>query len=146
MPIIQTTTQTLPRFTELSCLLFPDDGYDELYGIYSKSFQTDKEFGFLYQKNGGYVAMMHLSIRTDYVNGTDTSPVVYVEAIYILPEHRKLGIGRELITFAETFAKQKNITQLASDCLLDNRDSELFHKSCGFREEERVICFVKDVN
>jgi GNAT superfamily N-acetyltransferase len=62
-----------------------------------------------------------------------------------LPEYRKQGIGREFIEFAETYAKEKGITQLASDCFIDNEMSEQFHKSCGFTEKERVICFVKDV-
>ena len=90
----------------------------------------------------GYI---NVSVRNDYVNGTDTSPVAFVEALYILPEHRKQGIGRELIKYAEEFARQRGITQLASDCFVDNSMSENFHKSCGFIEKERIICFVKDV-
>jgi len=35
--------------------------------------------------------------------------------------------------------------QITSDCYIDNRASEGFHKSCGFVEKERVICFVKEI-
>ena len=84
-------------------------------------------------------------MRNDYVNGTGTSPVAFVEAIYILPGYRGQGIGKELIQYAEEYAKQRDITQLASDCFTDNIASEKFHKSCGFIEKERVICFEKDV-
>jgi len=145
MNIIPVDESNLKEYVDLAMLLFPDEDYKEEFEMYKKSFKTDKEMGFLYQADNKYVAMMHLSIRSDYVNGTDTSPILYLEAIYVLSDYRKQGIARKFVEFAEETAKKKEITQLASDCLLENKTSELFHKSCGFREEERVICFVKDV-
>ena len=145
MKIIPVDSSNLKEYVDLAMLLFPDEDYMEEYEMYKESFKTDKEMGYLYEADNKFVAMMHLSIRSDYVNGTDTSPVLYLEAIYVLSDYRKTGIARKFIDFAENTAKQKGITQLASDCLLENHASELFHKSCGFREEERVICFVKDV-
>lgn len=145
MMIVPVNSENLREYVDLAMLLFPDEDYDEEYKMYKESFKTDKEMGFLYQADGKYVGMMHLSVRNDYVNGTDTSPVLYLEAIYVSADYRKQGIARKFIEFAENIAKEKSITQLASDCLLENTASELFHKSCGFREEERVICFVKDI-
>jgi len=145
MGIIKSDASNLKQFTELSIKLFPNNNFDEEYHEYEKCFKENNQMGFLFQESNQYVGMMHLSIRNDYVNGTDTSPVVYVEAIYVLPDYRKMGIGKAFIDYAEAFAKEKGIAQLASDCLIDNHSSEAFHKSCGFREEERVICFVKDV-
>ncbi|MCL2819640.1 MAG: GNAT family N-acetyltransferase [Oscillospiraceae bacterium] len=143
--IIPVDTNNLKEYVDLAMLLFPDEEYKEEYEMYKESFKTDKEMGYLYQADNKYVGMMHISVRSDYVNGTDTSPVLFLEAIYVLPDYRKKGVARKFIEFAENIAKEKEITQLASDCLLENTISELFHKSCGFREEERVICFVKDV-
>ena len=145
MSIIPVNDNNLKEYVDLAMLLFPEEDYDEEYEMYKESFKTDKEMGYLYQADNKYVGMMHLSIRSDYVNGTDTSPVLYLEAIYVLSDYRKLGIARNFIDFAGNIARKKEITQLASDCLLENHASELFHKACGFREEERVICFVKDV-
>ena len=145
MSIIKTDETNLKEYVNLSVLLFPEHTFEELWDIYEKSFKTEKEMGFLYKKDGKFIGMLHLSIRSDYVNGTDTSPVMYVEAIYVLPEYRNYGIGREFIEYAEDFARQHGITQLASDCLLDNTSSEAFHKSVGFVEAERVICFVKNI-
>jgi len=88
---------------------------------------------------------MNFSIRTEYVNGTTTSPVLYIEAIYVMEEYRNLGIGRKLIKHAEEYAKIRGIKEIASDCLINNHVSKLFHKSCGFVEKERVICFVKEI-
>ena len=49
---------------------------------------------FLYSHNEKYVGFLSLSIRTDYVEGTFSSPVGYVEGIYVLPEYRNKGIAK----------------------------------------------------
>ena len=145
MGIVPASERNVREWTALAILLFPDSTFDEEFELHRKILASENELGLLYQADGQYVGFMNLSIRNDYVNGTDTSPVVFVEALYVLPDYRAQGIGRELIAYAETYAKQKGITQLASDCFIDNHVSERFHKNCGFIEKERVICFVKDV-
>jgi aminoglycoside 6'-N-acetyltransferase I len=145
MEIVVVDESNLKIFTELSILLFPEEEFNELFQLYRKSFESQKEVGFLCRINSRFIGIIHLSIRTDYVNGTDTSPVVFVEAIYVLPEYRKHGIGKYFIDHAEKYALQNGIKQIASDCLIDNYDSERFHKCCGFKETERVIYFVKEV-
>ena len=145
MSIVNADINNLKEWTDLAILLFPDSTFDQEFDLHKKILASENEIGLLYQKDNLYVGFMHLSIRNDYVNGTDTSPVVFIEAIYVLPDYRKQGIGKEFIRYAENYAKQKRITQLASDCFIDNNLSENFHKSCGFIEKERVICFVKNV-
>ena len=145
MAIIIAKEEHLKVWTDLAVQLFPNDTYEAEWQLNAEILELENEMGFLYEQEGKIVAYMHLAIRHDYVNGTETSPVVFLEAIYVLPEYRKRNIGRELVTYAEDFARQKGVRQLASDCLLDNTASERFHKSCGFIEKERVICFAKDV-
>jgi aminoglycoside 6'-N-acetyltransferase I len=143
--IVVADKSNLKELVNLAISLFPDDAFEELFSIYEKSLTSEKEIGLLYEIDGKSAGYRHLSIRHDYVNETDTSPVAFVEAIYVLPEYRKHGIARKFIEYAENYARQKGIAQLASDCLIDNELSEKFHKSCGFVEAERVICFVKNV-
>ena len=145
MGIVSADAGNLKEWANLALLLFPESSFDEEFELHKKILTSENEAGLLYQKDGQYVGFMNLSIRNDYVNGTDASPVVFVEAIYVLPDYRHQGIGKEFIKYAEEYAKQKKITQLASDCYVDNRLSESFHKGCGFIEKERVICFVKNV-
>jgi aminoglycoside 6'-N-acetyltransferase I len=38
------------------------------------------------------------SLRSDYVNGTETSPVAFLEGIYVAPEHRHQGIAAQLVS------------------------------------------------
>jgi len=145
MGIVNADTSNLKEWTDLAILLFPESDFEEEYKIHQEILTSKKEIGYLYFLDNQYVGFMNISIRSDYVNGTETSPVVYIEAIYVLPEYRKKGIGQELIQHAEAVARERGIKEVASDCLIDNVLSEKFHKGCGFEEKERVICFVKKV-
>ena len=100
---------------------------------------------YLYYVDGQPVAFMSLSLRHDYVEGTSSSPVGYLEGIYVNPGHRKRGIAGELVRFAKQWAIKQGCTELASDCELDNEASRLFHERIGFLEANRVICFTMDL-
>jgi aminoglycoside 6'-N-acetyltransferase I len=47
---------------------------------------------------------------------------------------------------AEDWGKQMGCTEIASDAEVGNLDSLAFHKRLGFREVNRVVCFVRDIN
>jgi len=143
--VIVASDSNLKQWTDLAVLLFPNSTFEGELELHKKILASENEIGLLYKKDNMYVAFMHLCLRNDYVNGTESSPVLFIEAIYVLPAYRKTGIGREFISYAESFARKCGIKQLASDCYIDNYESERFHKSCGFIEKERVICFAKNV-
>lgn len=82
-------------------------------------------------------------LRRDYVEGTDSSPVGYLEGIYVLPEVRNQGCARALLAHCEQWAREQGCTEFASDCELDNSDSLAFHLKTGFMEANRIICFTK---
>ena len=82
-------------------------------------------------------------IRRDYVNGCDTSPVAFLEGIYVTPDARGQGIGRELGAAVEAWGRERGCMELASDALLGNLDSQVFHGAVGFEETERVVFFRK---
>lgn len=91
------------------------------------------------------VGFAELSLRRDYVEGSDSSPVGYLEGVYVLPEYRRQGVAKALLACAERWAAQKGCTQMASDCALGNDDSLQFHLGSGFAEANRIICFIKDI-
>ena len=82
-------------------------------------------------------------MRNDYVEGTENSPVGYLEGIFVCPEHRKKGYAKALLLHCEQWAKAMGCTEFASDCELDNLGSLRFHLAMGFREANRIICFQK---
>ncbi len=81
--------------------------------------------------------------RVDYVEGTQTSPVGYLEGIFVLPEYRRKRIAQKLVSTCEAWTLQQGCCEFASDCPITNEQSFQFHMSCGFQEANRIICFYK---
>ena len=91
------------------------------------------------------VGFVLLNIRHDYVPGSTTFPVGYVEGIYVEPKWRKAGVGRMLIEAAEQWTIDKGMSELGSDVKPRNRKSQRFHTKVGFRKEELVVPYIKKV-
>ena len=89
------------------------------------------------------IGFAQCQLRRDYVEGTSSSPVGYLEGIFVLEEYRKSGFAKELLTYCETWAMGKNCTEFASDCEIDNDVSLQFHLSMDFEIANRIICFKK---
>ena len=111
-----------------------------------RGFITDKNSAvFLYRDNGKAVGFAQCQLRHDYVEGTQTSPVGYLEGIYVAPDYRKQGYGKALVTACEGWAKEQGCTEFASDCPLKNTLSIQFHLGSGFQEANRIVCFTKQL-
>ena len=52
---------------------------------------------FLAQEENSLIGFAQCGLRHDYVEGAYTSPVGYLEGIFVLPEHRRRGIARRLV-------------------------------------------------
>ena len=98
---------------------------------------------FIKYKDNKPVGFAQCQLRHDYVEGTSTTPVGYLEGIFILDEYRHCGYAKELLSFCEKWASEKNCTEFASDCEIDNYDSLNFHLATGFEVAGRIICFKK---
>jgi len=141
--ITPVTQENLTAWATMCCELFPEDNYDECI-INWQNGELPHEF--IYNENGKPAAFISLALRHDYVEGTGSSPVGYLEAIYVKPQYRKLGIARKLVEFAKNWAREQGCTEFASDCELHNEESRLFHNSVGFTEANRIICFTMELD
>lgn len=89
------------------------------------------------------IGFSQVQLRHDYVEGTDSSPVGYLEGLYVHPNYRQRGIARHLVTACEEWASSKGCSEFASDVELSNVDSQRMHEKLGFQEANRVVCYVK---
>ena len=89
------------------------------------------------------VGFAQCQLRRDYVEGTQSSPVGYLEGIYIDEAYRNRGYARALLAACENWAREKGCSEFASDCELGNEKSLAFHLELGFEESNRIICFSK---
>ena len=104
--------------------------------------QDDTAF-FLYRNSEKVIGFAQCQLRRDYVEGTCTSPVGYLEGVYMDRAFRGRGYAKQLVAACEQWAKEKGCTEFASDCELSNTDSLKFHLQTGFTEANRIICFTK---
>lgn len=91
------------------------------------------------------IGFIELSLR-NLVDGCLSSPVGYIEGIYLQPEDRSVGTGRQLINWAETWFKEKGCTEMATDAEINNLDAQKFHERVGFKETYRIVQYKKILN
>ena len=139
------TLDDIQTTTEIALLLFDEHTFDEIFEENSELLTKDSEVMFLAFDGKKTVGFSHCSLRYDYVEGTHGGIIGYLEGIYVLPEYRKQGIAKTLVTICEKWAKDKGCSEFASDCQLNNTDSYNFHMRIGFEEVNRMICFVKNL-
>lgn len=85
--------------------------------------------------------LVEVSIRHDYVNGTEHSPVLFLEGIYVQPAARRHGLARALVAAAAAWGSSHGCREFASDTPLDNAEGLALHRALGFEETERVAFF-----
>src|SRR6266850_1955981 len=86
------------------------------------------------------------SKRVDYVNGTSSSPVVFLEELFVEPAMRKKGVARALVAEVERWALSEGCNELASDSLLESVSAHAVHRALGFEETERVVYFRRAIH
>ena len=133
----------LPILAELACQLWPDHTVEEMRTEFAEILAKPDAAYFLAYAEDMPIGFAQCQLRHDYVEGTASSPVGYLEGIYVVEESRKYGIARELLSACETWAKGKGCLEFASDCELSNTQSLQFHLNVGFEEANRIICFTK---
>ena len=135
--------EDLKTIAALAVKMWENNSLEELTAEFSEMFAGDKTQFFIKYKNNIPIGFAQCTLRSDYVEGTGTTPVGYLEGIYVKEGHRKKGYAKELLKECEAWAKSKNCTEFASDCEADNEESQKFHKAMNFSEANRIICFTK---
>jgi len=87
------------------------------------------------------IGFAEAALRHDHVNGCETSPVVFLEGIYVRPADRRQGIAARLCGAVADWGRSLGCDEFASDALVDNRLAHEFHKAVGFQERERVVFY-----
>lgn len=91
------------------------------------------------------VGFAEATLRHDYVNGCSSSPVLFLEGIYVRPSDRRKGIARLLCDAVADWGKSLGCTEFGSDAALDNAASHALHAALGFAEAQRVVFFRKSL-
>jgi aminoglycoside 6'-N-acetyltransferase I len=139
------STLDQPGWLEFRLALWPDATADDHRGYMAISLAQPERFLqlMMYDTQRVPIGFIEGSIRSDYVNGTETSPVGFVEGVYVVPAWRRRGVARQLFAAIGDWARARGCRELASDALLENEASQRAHAALGFQETERVVYFVR---
>ncbi len=129
----------------LAIQMWADNDPKDLEAEFRKLAKNDEAACFIKYADDKPIAFAECRLRRDYVEGTKSSPVGYLEGIFVSEGYRKKGYAAELLSECEKWAKAKGCSEFAGDCELDNTDSLRFHLAVGFEEANRIICFRKEL-
>ena len=131
------------RLAQLASRLWPHHTPAELEPEFATLIVSPEAACFLAFDGDEAIGFAQCQLRHDYVEGTETSPVGYLEGIYVKAPFRRRGVAGQLLRACEAWAGRMGCTELASDCELNNMNSLSFHLRMGFEEANRIICFTK---
>lgn len=143
--IISADINDIEKVLALAVKLYADSSYNSLKEEFQDILLSDNKAVFLYNVAEKTTGFAYCSLMYDYVEGSSSSPVGYLEGIYIDERYRRKGYAKELIKECEKWSLDKKCNEFASDCQLDNIESRLFHEKTGFKTAGEIICFIKNI-
>lgn len=143
--IKKATIEDVEILASLAVQMWDDTDVDDLKNEFSEVINNEKAVCFIKYHGSVPVAFAQSQLRGDYVEGTSSSPVGYLEGIYVSPHYRKMGYATELVSECISWARDNGCSEFASDCEIDNVASLNFHLAIGFEEVNRIICFRKKI-
>ncbi len=123
-------------------ILIPDEEashQDEIASYLNGSF--DPAAVFVAESVPGTLAGFVEVASRSWAEGCASSPVAYIEAWYVEPDQRLKGVGRALFSAAEEWARQAGFQEIGSDAEIDNPGSISAHRTLGYEEVLRLVCF-----
>lgn len=134
-----------PAWRRMSAALLPDENPDEYEPEMRALIQRHDAAIIVAERPDGSVCGFVEAGTRAYADGCRTSPVGYIEAWYVDPDVRRGGYGRALLDAAETWARSRGYSEIASDALLENSVSYEAHIHSGYSVVDRVVQFRKSL-
>jgi len=145
MKITKVTKKYFSEWVALGVEFWSKHPAENIRKDFERMLGSKNEQSFICIKNNKPIGFINLAIRSDYVEGSKTSPVGYLEGIYVKKAYRKKGIAKLLFKEAEKWFKAKYVKEIGSDAMATNIVSQKFHKNLGFTKGETIVHFIKKV-
>lgn len=141
--ILKAENNHLETITHLAMDLWPGHDYETLKSDLSACQNSLTAELYICEIDNQIVGFAQVQLRYDYVEGTETKPVGYLEGIFVQDTYRQKGIARKLVEACQDWSKTMGASEFASDVQLNNETSAAFHERMGFTEVNRIICYAK---
>jgi len=143
MKIIELSPETILPLAQMMKEMWPHVNLEEEVANNSRVYRDPSQTAFLVSVDGHWLGFAYMAMRRDFVEGTSSSPVAYLEGIYIREPYRKRKYASELLSTVEDWARSHGATEMGSDTEIENLVSQEFHFASGFKEVNRIVCFSK---
>ncbi|UJW85042.1 aminoglycoside 6'-N-acetyltransferase [Devosia sp. SL43] len=139
------TTEDADDWAAMRQALWPNGGLDAHRADIEAWLANPRDLTNLIARSdtGQALGFAEASLRHDYVNGTKSTPVAFLEGIYVDPAARRSGVARQLVEAVERWGRQRGCSEFASDADIANVTSHQMHGALGFTETQRVVYFRK---
>ncbi len=117
----------------------------EVARYFSDKKSNPSEVMIAWMTNGEAIGFIELSIR-NCADGCYTNRIAYIEGLFVEASVRRKGIAGMLVNAAEQWGRDQGCAEMASDTEIENEVSIETHKSLGFSEMSRLVCFRKDLS
>lgn len=97
--------------------------------IFSRKARRDLAQTFYAQSEGEIVGMAIVSIVDEYPAAALRQPRAIVNSVFVVPSHRRFGLGHALVTQAVTWARLRGCAMVR---LRSSRDGRALYASLGF--------------
>lgn len=136
----------LDEWAAMRAILWPEGSVEEHRQEAAAMLEESDAIAFIaHDDDGRAIAFAEASLRHDYVNGCDSSPVCFLEGIFVQPDARRSGLAGALVDRVRLWGQGNGCTEIASDADIANGESHAFHAAIGFAETERVVYFRKPI-
>lgn len=90
------------------------------------------------------IGFIELTVRSS-AEDCMTSPVGYIEAWYVDPDHHGKGVGKVLMHAGFDWARTHGCREVGSDARVENEGSARAHAAMGFEDAGVIRCFRRSI-
>lgn len=139
MELVEVTEKDFPEWRAFRKSLY--EGMDDA--------ENDAEVQVIYESDSWYcwivkddqgqnIGLVELASR-NIVDGCLSSPVAYLEGLYLEPAYRGQGLGKQIIKDIIDRCAEQGYSELATDTELLNTRAQAFYDAAGFEETDRIV-------
>lgn len=143
MKVVKYEVYFKKQYISLIKSLWNDITLNEIEQIITEHFEKNNTI-FLAVIKDRAIGFLNSSIRTDYVEGSQSSPVGYIEGLYVQEAYRMKQVATKLVETTINYFRQIGLSEIGSDTEFANTISASFHKKLGFKEEI-IRTFIKRI-